>query len=106
MKRISLEVNGQELSVSCRDEDRLLDLLREELGLTGTKEGCSVGECGACTVILNGDAVCACLVLAVQCDGARIQTIEGVCGSEKGKALQQAFVEKGGVQCGFCTPGS
>jgi len=84
---------------------RLLDILREELNLTGTKEGCGIGECGACTVIMDGAAVNSCLILAEQCQGSRVETVENL---EKDKILsqlQEAFLENGAVQCGFCTPG-
>ena len=105
MKEITLKVNGQTISGSVDDSTRLLDFVRDSLQLTGTKEGCAVGECGACTVILNGDAVCSCLVLAAQCDNATLTTVEGLASDSVGKQLQDAFVENGGVQCGFCTPG-
>jgi carbon-monoxide dehydrogenase small subunit len=83
----------------------LLDLLRYDLGLTGTKEGCDEGDCGACTVIVNGKVVTACLVLAVEADGATITTIEGLHKGDTLHPIQQAFVDSGAVQCGFCTPG-
>ena len=105
MKEITLKVNGQTISGSVDDSTRLLDFVRDSLQLTGPKEGCAVGECGACTVILNGDAVCSCLVLAAQCDNATLTTVEGLASDSVGKQLQDAFVENGGVQCGFCTPG-
>lgn len=105
MNRITLTVNGQTVSAEVDGSTRLLDFVRNELDLTGTKEGCSVGECGACTVILNGDAVCSCLVLAAQCDGATVSTVEGLNQDDTGRKLQESFVEHGGVQCGFCTPG-
>jgi carbon-monoxide dehydrogenase small subunit len=82
----------------------LLDVLRDDLGLTGTKKGCGVGKCGACTVLLNGRPVHSCLFLAVQADGAEVTTIEGVAG-EMPHPLQEAFVQHGAIQCGFCTPG-
>src|SRR5262245_17089892 len=84
---------------------RLLDVLREDLELPGSKEGCGEGECGACTVLLDGQPVNSCLVAAGQCEGARILTVEGLAGAKKLSGLQQAFVEMGGAQCGICTPG-
>ena len=105
MNHIRLKVNGILISREVDDNRRLLDFLREDLQLTGTKEGCSVGECGACTVIMNGKAICSCLLLAAQCDGAEVMTIEALQQDETGRKLQQAFVRHGGVQCGFCTPG-
>jgi len=84
---------------------RLLDILREKLDLTGTKEGCGIGECGACTVIMNGEAVCSCLVLAAQAQGAHIETVESLEQNDTLSDLQAAFLRHGAVQCGFCTPG-
>lgn len=105
MNRIRLTVNGVRVERTVDDNRRLLDFLREDLQLTGTREGCSVGECGACTVIMNGKSVCSCLMLAVQCDGAEVTTIEALHKDKVGRRLQQEFVRHGGVQCGFCTPG-
>jgi len=106
MKRlINLKVNGKEYEIAVEPNKTLADTLRYELGLTGTKKGCDVGECGSCTVILNGKPVNSCLVLAVQANGAEVLTIEGLKPSEGLHPLQQAFVEKGAIQCGFCTPG-
>lgn len=105
MLNIELKINGESVRASVDANMRLLDFLREERGLTGTKEGCSVGECGACTVIMNGRAVCACLVLVAQCQGVEITTVEALRNSPLGVRLQEAFVRYGGVQCGFCTPG-
>ncbi|EAX4766271.1 (2Fe-2S)-binding protein [Salmonella enterica subsp. enterica serovar Louisiana] len=105
MNHIALKVNGIHIDRDVEDNLRLIDFLRDELYLTGTKEGCSVGECGACTVILDGKAVCSCLLLAAQCNGAEVMTIEALQHDPVGKKLQNAFVRHGGVQCGFCTPG-
>ncbi|EBG2396902.1 (2Fe-2S)-binding protein [Salmonella enterica] len=105
MNHIALKVNGIHIDRDVEDNLRLIDFLRDELYLTGTKEGCSVGECGACTVILDGKAVCSCLLLAAQCNGAEVTTIEALQHDPVGKKLQNAFVRHGGVQCGFCTPG-
>jgi carbon-monoxide dehydrogenase small subunit len=102
---ISLTVNGKSYELAVETNQILVDLLRYELGLTGTKKGCGTGECGACTVIFNGKPVNACLILAVQANGAEILTIEGLKPPEGLHPLQQAFVEKGAIQCGFCTPG-
>ncbi|MFO7814154.1 MAG: (2Fe-2S)-binding protein [Halanaerobiales bacterium] len=103
--KISLTVNGEKRELDVKPETRLLDLIRDDLGLTGTKEGCGKGECGACTVIMDNKVVASCLVLAAQADGAEIMTIEGLGSKEKLHPLQQAFIEKGAVQCGFCIPG-
>jgi len=103
--KIRCTVNGRSIEREVRPDMRLLDFLREDLALTGTKEGCGEGECGACTVLLNGRAVNSCLVLAMQADGLEILTIEGLENEGQLHPLQEAFVETGGVQCGFCTPG-
>jgi carbon-monoxide dehydrogenase small subunit len=102
---ISLTVNGQHYDVSVEPRKTLLALLRDQLHLTGTKEGCSTGDCGACTVIMDGDTYTSCLVLGVEADGREITTVEGI--SEDGKLhpVQEAYVKKGGLQCGFCTAG-
>lgn len=105
MNHIELKVNGIRVTREVADNLRLIDFLREDLQLTGTKEGCSVGECGACTVILDGKTVCSCLLLAAQCHGAEVTTVEALYHDPVGKRLQNAFVRHGGVQCGFCTPG-
>jgi carbon-monoxide dehydrogenase small subunit len=102
---ITFKVNGAAQTVRAYPMARLLDVLREELRLTGTKEGCSEGECGACSVMLNGALVNSCLVPALQANGAAITTIEGVASGEQLHAVQQAFLEHGGAQCGICTPG-
>ena len=102
---ITLKVNDRQWDIAVEPNRTLVDVLRYDLGLTGTKKGCDLGECGSCTVILNGKPVNACLVLAVQANGAEILTIEGLKPSQGLHPLQQAFVEKGAIQCGFCTPG-
>lgn len=103
--KLSFFVNGKPVTLETAPDRRLIDILREDLNLTGTKEGCAEGECGACTVILDGEAVHACLTLAVQLEGRQVLTIEGL--SENGEldVLQRCFVEELAVQCGFCTPG-
>ncbi len=103
--RVIINVNGTEYHVTTRTWRTLAEVLREDLGLLGTKIGCNKGECGACTVIMNGRSVTSCLVLALQADGATITTIEGLAQGGKPSAVEQAFVEEGAVQCGFCTPG-
>ena len=102
---IALTVNGKRRRVRVPAMKRLLDVLRDECGLTGTKEGCGEGECGACTVLVNGRAVNSCLVPAIHAAGTRIVTVEGLASGSKLSKLQQAFVEMGGAQCGICTPG-
>jgi aerobic-type carbon monoxide dehydrogenase small subunit (CoxS/CutS family) len=103
--RIQFTVNEAEYDLLVHPNKTLLDLLRYDLGLTGTKEGCDEGDCGACTVIVNGKVMTACLVLAVEVDGAAITTIEGLHQGDELHPIQQAFVDSGAVQCGFCTPG-
>jgi len=103
--QINFKVNGEERSVDGFPMARLLDVLREQLHLTGTKEGCGEGECGACTVIIDGQIVNSCLVPLAQVNGAEITTIEGVAGNGELHAVQQAFIDHGGAQCGICTPG-
>jgi len=98
-------LNGKAIHVNAAANLRLVDLLRKDLGLTGTKEGCAVGECGACTVLLNGKAVNSCLVPAGQVQGCEVMTIEGLATDGKLHPLQQSFLDHGAVQCGFCTPG-
>ena len=102
---VSFTVNGRAVTLGAYPMARLLDVLREGLRLTGTKEGCGEGECGACSVLLDGELVNSCLVPAAQAEGAEIRTIEGVADGERLHAVQQAFLEAGGAQCGICTPG-
>lgn len=106
MKRlITLTVNGERYEIAIEPRQSLLQVLREELHLKGTKEGCSEGECGACTVIMDGQTVDSCLIFALEVDGKDIMTIEGLSKGDQLDPLQKAFAEYGGVQCGFCTPG-
>ena len=102
---IRLSINGVEKTYYAQPGMRLLDFLREEAGLTGAKEGCGAGECGACTVLLEGKPVPSCLCLAASCEGKEITTIEGLADSEGLSAIQRSMASSGGVQCGFCTPG-
>ena len=102
---VTLMVNGKEVTLKVGPKERLLDTLREQLKLTGTKEGCSVGECGACTVILDGKAVSSCLILTGQIRGSEVLTIEGLETDGNLDPLQQAFIDHHAIQCGFCTPG-
>jgi carbon-monoxide dehydrogenase small subunit len=102
---LTMKLNGEERSVDVHPFARLLDVLREDLRLTGTKEGCGEGECGACTILLNGQVVNSCLVPAVQAQGAVVITVEGLAKGEELSPLQTAFVAHNGAQCGFCTPG-
>lgn len=103
--RVQCEINGCALALEAYPMARLLDVLREQAGLTGTKEGCGEGECGACSIELDGALVNSCLVPARQADGAKIRTIEGVASGNRLHAVQQAFLTHGGAQCGICTPG-
>jgi carbon-monoxide dehydrogenase small subunit len=103
--RVDLEVNGEWKSVEGPPMERLLDVLRERLRLTGTKEGCGEGECGACTVLIDGEPVLSCLVPLFQCAGRSLTTIEGIAEDPAARAFLEKFVETGGVQCGACTPG-
>lgn len=105
MIQVRLKINGEIQTLSVEAKDTLLDVLRERVGLTGTKKGCETGECGACTVIMDGKAVNSCLVLASTAQGKEILTIEGIGRAEKLHPLQAAFIEHGAIQCGFCTPG-
>jgi carbon-monoxide dehydrogenase small subunit len=104
-KRIQFKMNDDSISLEVEAHWTLLRMIRDELGLTGTKEGCGEGDCGACTVLVDGRAVNSCLVLAIDVDGKAITTIEGLTRGNELHPLQKAFVEKGAVQCGFCTPG-
>jgi aerobic carbon-monoxide dehydrogenase small subunit len=104
-KLITLTVNNKQYEVAVPPNKTLTQVLRDDLDLLGTKEGCGLGDCGACTVILNGRAVNSCLVLAVQANGSEITTIEGVADGPALHPIQQAFVDHGAIQCGFCTPG-
>lgn len=103
--RIQFSVNGERYELSVEAKKTLLDLLRDDLELTGTKKGCDNGECGACTVLLNGRPVNACMVLAVEADGQEVLTIEGLTDSSHLHPLQEAFIQYGAVQCGYCSPG-
>jgi len=105
LKEIVLHVNGQDYAVQVEPDELLVDVLRDRLGLTGTKKGCGTGDCGACTVLLDGQPVTSCLVLAVAAEGKSIRTVEGLSDGEKLSDLQQAFIEHGAIQCGYCTPG-
>lgn len=102
---VTTTINGDEYEFLCDTEQTLLDCLRDELFLTGTKEGCASGDCGACNVMLDGDLVCSCLVLGVEANGKTIETIEGMAHGDDLHPLQQKFLELNGLQCGICTPG-
>lgn len=102
---ISITINGVARAIDVEPQDTLLDMLRDRLSLTGTKECCAEGECGACTILLNGRAVNSCLVLAVECDGESVETIEALAANGRLDPVQQAFIDTGAVQCGFCIPG-
>lgn len=102
---VTTTVNGDAAEFLCEPSESLLDALRMKLGLTGSKEGCGSGDCGACTVMLDGEMVCSCLVLAVEAEGRRVSTIEGVAEGGQLHPVQRKFLEHGALQCGFCTPG-
>jgi len=102
---LSLRVNGEEVEVAFDPAKTLLEVLREDLDLTGTKHGCELGECGACAVLLDGLPVLSCLVLGVECEGREIETVEGLAGGPGMHPLQEAFADLGAAQCGYCTPG-
>jgi carbon-monoxide dehydrogenase small subunit len=102
---VRLKINGADALFEVESTERLVDTLREKAGLTGTKTGCEIGECGACSVLLDGRVVSACLVLTAQADGAEVTTVEGLAKSGKLSDLQEAFVAEGAIQCGYCTPG-
>ena len=104
-KIVSLTVNGISHDLAVEPRRTLLELLRDDLGLTGTKKGCGIGDCGACTVLMDGVATFSCLTLAIQADGCTVETVEGLSKSGELNPLQQAFVDQGAIQCGFCTPG-
>ena len=104
-QHVTTTVNGEEAEYLCEPQETLLDVLRDAVGLTGTKEGCSSGDCGACSVMLDGRLVCSCLVLGVEAEGKSIETIEGMAIGDELHPLQQKFLEEAALQCGFCTPG-
>jgi carbon-monoxide dehydrogenase small subunit len=105
LHEITITVNGETEAVVVPSNKTLMGMLREDLGLTGTKNGCSTGECGACTVMIDGEPVNSCMTLAVECDGADIVTVEGLAQDGQLHPVQETIIEAGGVQCGFCTPG-
>jgi carbon-monoxide dehydrogenase small subunit len=102
---VSAVINGEPTEFLCETQQTLLDALRDEIGLTGSKEGCASGDCGACSVILDGKVVCSCLMLGVEADGHSVTTIEGIAQGDKLHPVQQRFLEYAALQCGFCTPG-
>jgi carbon-monoxide dehydrogenase small subunit len=102
---VSTTINGEPVEYLCEAQQTMLDVLRDELGLTGSKEGCSSGDCGACSIIVDGNVMCSCLMLGVEAEGHSIQTIEGIAQGEKLHPVQQKFLEHAALQCGFCTPG-
>ncbi len=103
--KVQITINGRQRSFNIPPQKLLLNLLRDEMDLTGTKYGCGMGECGACTVILDGEPVLGCMTLAVDCDGRSVETIEGINGGHRLHPIQETYIEEGAIQCGFCTPG-
>ena len=103
--RMTLHVNGEHHEVSFLPHKTLLEVLREDMGLTGTKHGCELGECGTCTVLLDGEPLLSCLVLALECDGREVETVEGMATAKGAHPLQETFATTGAAQCGYCTPG-
>ncbi|HWD59861.1 MAG TPA: (2Fe-2S)-binding protein [Stellaceae bacterium] len=102
---VTTTINGEPMEYLCEAQQTMLDVLRDELGLTGSKEGCSSGDCGACTIICDGNIVCSCLMLGVEAEGRSITSIEGIARGEELHPVQQKFLEHAALQCGFCTPG-
>src|ERR1700704_1728782 len=103
--QLGLSVNGEAVELSCAGYKTLLEVLREDMGLTGTKHGCELGECGACAVLIDGSPVLSCLALGLECEGRAIETVEGLARGAELHPLQAAFADLGGAQCGYCTPG-
>ena len=103
--KVSFVLNGKEIQIETPSDRRVVDILREDHHLTGTKEGCGTGECGACTILVDGESRLSCLMVAAQLEGRKVTTIEGLAEGERLHPVQQAFVDLGAVQCGFCTPG-
>jgi len=103
--RVSTTINGDKVDYLCEPDETLLDVLRNRLGLTGSKEGCGTGDCGACSVMLDGRVVCSCLVLGAEADGRKVGTVEGIADGDKLHPLQDKFIEFAALQCGVCTPG-
>jgi carbon-monoxide dehydrogenase small subunit len=104
-RHVTTTLNGEEVDFLCEPQQTLLDVLRDELQLTGTKEGCGTGDCGACSVIFDGRLICSCLALAIEADGATVETIEGIAQNGELHPLQRRFLEDAALQCGICTPG-
>ena len=102
---VTTSINGEDAEFLCETQQTMLDVLRDVVGLTGSKEGCASGDCGACSILLDGTLVCSCLMLAVEAEGKKITTIEGIADGEKLHPIQQKFLEHAALQCGFCTPG-
>jgi len=103
--QVTTTINGDPVEYACETEDTLLDVLRDRLGMTGSKEGCGSGDCGACSVMLDGALVCSCLVLGVEAEGSQIETVEGIAHQDKLHVIQEKFLEHAALQCGICTPG-